>query len=190
MGYPASKYITPEEYLALEADAVEKHEYYNGEVVAMAGASEAHVRIARNLIIEIGAFLKGKSCEVFGTDYRVTTPLSDSYMYPDVMIVCGPTEKKKDAFDTLTNPSVIIEIQSPSTYQRDMDLKLLYYMQIPSLKEYILVSSSRYHATTFRRTENGLWDIFSTSDIHAAHTIHTIQLPIAMKDIYYKVELG
>jgi len=189
MGFPAFKYTTPEEYLAMEKDAFDKHEYFSGEIYAMAGATESHVRIARNLVIEIGSFLKGKTCEVFGTDYRVTTPLSDSYMYPDAMIVCGPTVKKENCFDTLTNPSVIIEILSPSTSDRDKRYKFLYYLQIPSLKEYILVDSNRYNVTTFRKTENGLWDIFTTEDINASHTINTIQLQLPLKAIYYMVSL-
>jgi Uma2 family endonuclease len=189
MALPAFKYATPEEYLEMEKDALEKHEYFKGEVVAMAGASEAHARISRNLVGELHNYLKGKSCEVFGSDYRVTTPLFDSYMYPDAMIVCGPTQKKKDTFDTLTNPSVIIEILSPSTHQYDKAKKLLYYLQIPSLKEYIVVDTSKYSVATFRRTDDGTWDISTTEDIRASHTVNTIGLQLPLKDIYYMVSL-
>ena len=189
MGFPAFKYTTPEDYLEMEKSAFEKHEYFRGEVVAMAGANEVHLRINRNLVGEIYGYLKGKGCEVFGADYRVTTPLSDSYMYPDAMIVCGPTIKKEGCFDTLTNPSVIIEVLSPSTRGYDKSYKLIYYMQIPSLREYILVDSLRYSVTTFRKTEDGTWDIFTTEDIDATHTIESIQLKLPMKDIYYMVPL-
>jgi Uma2 family endonuclease len=190
MGLRAIKYTTPEEYLAMEKDAFEKHEYFRGEVVAMAGANESHNRIQRNLIVEIGYYLKEKTCEVFGSEYRLTTPLSDSYMYPDVMIVCEPTIKKEDCFDTLTNPSVIIEILSPSTAGYDKTYKLIYYMQIPSLKEYILVDSAGYSVTTFRKTDDGTWDISTTTDVNASLTISTIQLQIPMKDIYNMVVPG
>ena len=95
MAQAALKYTSPEDYLDMEKDAFEKHEYFQEKVIAMAGATENHVRISRNLIIEFGYALKGKSCEVLGSDYRVTTPLSDTYMYPDAKIVCGPTIKKK-----------------------------------------------------------------------------------------------
>jgi Uma2 family endonuclease len=187
MGLRALKYTTPEEYLEMEKNSIEKHEYIRGEVIAMAGASKDHVRINRNLVTEIGSFLKGKPCEVFGTDLRVITPFSESYLYPDAMIVCREPEMKEGCFDTLTNPSVIIEILSPSTSGYDKNYKLIYYMQIPSLKEYIIVDSSSYSVTTFRRMENGTWDIYTTTDINASHTINTIQLPLAMKDIYYMV---
>jgi len=189
MAYPAIKYISPEAYLEMEKDAFEKHEYFQGEVVAMAGATENHVRIARNLVGELYSFLKGKKCEVFGMDYRVTTPLFDSYMYPDVMIVCGKTEKKKDCFDTLTNPSVIIQILSPSTSEKDKGLKFLYYLQIPSLEEYILVDSNRYNVTTFRKQEDDSWKIFTTVDINASHVINTIQFELPLNDLYYMVEI-
>lgn len=190
MAYPAHKYISPEEYLELEKNAREKHEYFKGEVIAMAGATESHVRISRNLIGELHAFLKGKTCEVFGTDYRVTTPLSDSYMYPDAIIVCGKTEKKEDVFDTLTNPSVIIEILSSSTSEKDRGFKFLYYLQIPSLKEYILIDSIRYSVATFKKQPDDSWVIFTTNDINASHFIHTIQLDMPMSDIYYMVDLS
>jgi len=122
-------------------------------------------------------------------DYRVTTPLFDSYMYPDVMIVCGKTEKKKDCFDTLTNPSVIIQILSPSTSEKDKGLKFLYYLQIPSLEEYILVDSNRYNVTTFRKQEDDSWKIFTTVDINASHVINTIQFELPLNDLYYMVEI-
>lgn len=190
MAYPVYKYVTPEQYLELDDNSVEKFEYFKGEVVAMAGATESHGRISRNLVGELHAFLKGKSCEVFGTDYRVTTPLSDSYMYPDVVIVCGATEKKENCFDTLTNPSVIIEVLSESTSENDRGKKFLAYLQIPSLQEYILVDSLRYCVTTFKKQPDNSYMIFTTEDINASHYIHTIQLDMAMRDIYYKVAIG
>ena len=189
MGLRAVKYTTPEEYLAMEKEAFERHECFQGEVVAMAGANESHNRIQRNLIIEIGYCLKEKSCEVFGSKYRVATPLSDSYMYPDEMIVCGPTIKKDGGFDTLTNPTVIIEILSPSTAGYEKTNKLIFYMQIPSLKEYIIVDASQYSVTTFRKTVDGTWDINITKDINASLSIDAIQLKIPLKAIYYMVTL-
>lgn len=187
MGFPAINYISPEDYLAMEAAATDKHEYYEGQVQAMAGASENHVRISRNLIVEIGSFLKGKSCEIFGNDYRVTTPMFNSYMYPDITIVCGPTQKKEHGFDTLTNPSVIIEILSPSTSAMDKNYKFLYYMQIPTLKEYILIDAGTFKASTFKRQENGSWMIESIEGKEAYIYIQTIGLTVAMADIYYMV---
>lgn len=183
------KYISAAEYLAMEQEAFEKHEYYKGEVIAMAGATETHNRISRNLITEIGSYLKGKSCEVFGSDMRVTTPLFDSYMYPDVMIVCGDPEKKPDCFDTITNPTAIIEIMSPSTYNKDRVFKFLYYLQIPSLKEYILIETSRCSITTFRKQADNSWQTLVTDDIDATHKIESIGFDLKLRDVYYKVEL-
>jgi Uma2 family endonuclease len=187
MGFPALKYIAPDDYLAMEVSATEKHEYYDGQVQAMTGAGENHVRISRNLIVEIGSYLKGKSCEVFGNDYRVTTPIFNSYMYPDVTIVCGPTQKKESVFDTLTNPAVIIEILSPSTSAMDKNYKFLYYIQSPTLKEYMLIDAQTHKVTTFKRQENGSWMIDTIEGKEASVDIDTIGLTIKMADIYYMV---
>ena len=135
MGFPPYKYVAPQVYLEMEKVAFEKHEYIGGEIYAMAGATERHVRIVSNLTGEIHSFLKGKSCSEYPTDFRVATPILETYMYPDLSIVCGKAELKPDCFDTLTNPSAIFEVMSPSTEDRDKVLKFLFYRQIPSLKE-------------------------------------------------------
>ncbi len=119
---PAFKYnfITPQEYLAMERASEEKHEYYDGQVLAMSGArmkeariSLNHIRICRNITSRVDSFLHGKSCEILPTDMRIKTPSQDAYMYPDAVIVCGKPQLEDDNFDVLLNPSVIFEILSP-----------------------------------------------------------------------------
>jgi Uma2 family endonuclease len=117
----------------------------------MAGGGENHNRIVRNFIGELHNLLKGKTCEVFPSDMRATTPLFGSYMYPDVSIVCGEPNFQKDTYSTLTNPAVIIEVTSSSTLENDQGFKLLYYLQIPSLLEYLIVDADKPHVTTIRR---------------------------------------
>ena len=187
MAYPALKYISAEEYLAAEKDAFEKHEYFKGEVVAMAGASEKHNRIVGNLITEIGQYLKGGNCRVYPSDFRVTTPLSDSYMYPDVSIVCGPAEMKDGSFDTLTNPSVIIEVMSERTANNDKGYKYFFYLQIPSLREYILVDSARHHVEVIRLQSDRKWEIIKTDDADGLVSIESIGMQLSMTDVYYEV---
>src|SRR5882672_1482512 len=92
---------SPQEYLTRERLAKDKHEYYEGDVVALAGASLAHNRIVINLISEIGYYLKDKPCEILPSDIRVTIPSSKAYMYPDATIVCGVPEMEDAQFDTL-----------------------------------------------------------------------------------------
>jgi Uma2 family endonuclease len=115
MAIPAIKYTSPQEYLALERTSKEKHEYFAGKVLAMAGASLAHNDIAANLIGEIRSLLKDRPYRILPSDIRVSIPSRESYMYPDAVIVCGQPEMEDDTFDTLKNPVVIFEILSPST---------------------------------------------------------------------------
>lgn len=131
---PRYNYITPEEYLEAERAADYKNEYYDGHVFAMSGASLAHNRIEINLIAGLRDRSKECGCEVLPSHMRVTTPSHDSYMYPDLTIVCGEPQLEDDHFDTLLNPSVIIEILSPSTRSIDKGRKFFFYKEIPSLK--------------------------------------------------------
>jgi len=112
---PAFKYnyITPAEYLLAERASEEKHEYYDGQVLVMSGASLRHNKIEVNLITSIGSFLNKKDCHILPGNMRVSTPAQDAYMYPDAVIFCGTENLEDDVFDTLLNPSVIFEILSP-----------------------------------------------------------------------------
>jgi Uma2 family endonuclease len=187
MGATAIKFISPREYLEAEVLADEKHEYFDGNIVAMAGAREAHNRIVANLLRDMGAFLKGKTCDVFPSDLRVATPSSNSYMYPDVSIVCGDIQKKDGEFDTCTNPSVIIEIMTDSTREKDQGYKFFYYQQIPSVKEYILIDSLSCYVQTIQKQQDGLWKFETIEHISASVAINTIGLTMPLADIYYRV---
>ena len=126
---PALKYnyITPAEYLLDERAAAEKHEYYDGQVLAMSGAGLKHNLIASNLVGKISTFLDGKDCRILFSEMRVSTLQQDAYMYPDALIVCGELQLEDDRFDTLLNPSVIFEILSPSTRSIDKGRKFFFY---------------------------------------------------------------
>jgi len=190
MAAPAIKFISLQDYLAMEAVAEEKHEYFEGQVVAMAGAKEAHIRVASNLMREIGVYVKGSSCDVFAADLRVSTPSATSYMYPDLTIICGDMEKKNNEFDTCTNPVVVIEIMSETTRDRDMGYKFFYYQQIPSLKEYILIDSTSYHAVIIRRQADDSWKFINITDTGSLLEIQTIGLSVSLADIYAKVSFA
>src|SRR3954463_8904348 len=106
----AHEYYTPAEYLVLERKAECKSEYVNGQIFAMSGASREHNLIATNLIIELGTRLKGKPCEVYGSDMRVKVSHTGMYTYPDVTVACNEPHFEDRQVDTLVNPSVIIEV--------------------------------------------------------------------------------
>src|SRR5271169_4702952 len=138
-------YITAEEYLQAERKAAFKSEYYDGQVFAMAGVTLRHTRIATNLVIELGAALKGGPCQVFNSDLRVHIPASGLYTYPDASVVCGDPVVYQT--DNLENPVVIAEVLSKSTQHHDRTTKFLDYQSIPSLKEYLLVSQQAHTIT-------------------------------------------
>jgi Uma2 family endonuclease len=133
--------ITEEQYLALDRAAEFRSEFINGEMFAMSGASLPHVRIQRNLVVELHASLRGSGCEALGSDLRIKVS-GRTYLYADVSVACGPVTPDEHN-DNLINPVAIFEILSPSTEKFDRGLKFQLYRTIDSLKEYILVNQEQ-----------------------------------------------
>ncbi len=183
---PAVKYnyLSAEEYLEAERKAVEKHELINGKIITMQGASLDHNRIVRNLVAAIHARLKGSGCEVFPSDLRVNIPSTNSFMYPDLTIVSGKPELSDEHFDNLLNPSVIIEVLSPSTENHDKGAKFFNYQQISSLKEYILINSTSILITSITKKNDGLWKFENIAGIEASLHISSIEQQLPLSDIY------
>ena len=105
-------FYTPEEYLALERSCETKHEYYNGEIFAMGGASKQHVLIVTNVVVEMGSKLKEGPCTVYSTDLRVQVAPTGLYTYPDVIVLCDEPRFSDEQEDTLLNPALIVEVVS------------------------------------------------------------------------------
>ncbi len=151
------RHYTVSEYYAIEQSAEIKHEYYDGEIFAMAGASLDHNRIVRNALRALGEALANTECEVLGSDLRVYTP-SGLYTYPDAMVICGRPALVADApLDTVTNPALIVEVLSDSTQDYDRGEKFTLYGSIPSLNEYWLIAQKEACVERFQRTADGLW---------------------------------
>ncbi len=182
---PAPKYnfISPKEYLDMERASDEKHEYFDGHVYNMSGASLKHGKVAMNLAVEIGSYLKDKKCSVLAETMRVTTKSRDAYMYPDLLIYCDTEELEDDKFDTLLNPSVIIEVLSPSTRSIDKGRKFLYYQGITSLKEYFMVDTLKQRIYIAKIEANGKWTFENTVE-EGSIFIETIQFSLPLSDIY------
>lgn len=182
---PAPKYnfISPKEYLDMERASDEKHEYFDGQVYNMSGASLKHIKISVNLTIQIGKFLEDSDCSVLTENMRTTNSDRSAYMYPDVTIVCGKEELEDAKFDTLLNPSVIFEILSPSTQNVDKGRKLLYYQLSHSLKEYFMVDTLKQRIYTAKKQENGKWAFENTVEEDSIF-IETIQFNLPLAAIY------
>jgi len=143
--------LTEEEYLKFERAAEFKHEYYDGQIYAMSGASFVHIGIVSNLVRALGNRLDGSSCRVLSTDLRVRAARAKSFMYPDVVVVCGPPQLADSHQDTPLNPTLVIEVLSPSTEKHDRGFKFDRYRQIEALQEYALVSQIDARIEVYRR---------------------------------------
>ncbi len=181
----ALKIITQEEYLLFERESLEKHEYYQGEITLMAGASFSHNRVNENLSVEVGSFLKRKTCQSFSRDMRVHIPKDSYYTYPDLVIVCGKMELLDGEEDTLLNPSVIFEVLSKGTADYDRGGKFERYRSIESFREYILIDSRRVRVEVWRKNEQNLWTLIQeTSNLKDYIEIKTIEASILIEDVY------
>ena len=147
------------EYLQMEKASPEKHEYYNGEIFAMAGAGTRHNIISVNILVALGNALKGKDCRPYGSDMRIHIPENSLFTYPDISIICGDILSSPEDDDTATQPTVIIEILSPSTKNYDRGVKFMLYRAITSLKEYILVDAESIHVEHFAINKERLWQL-------------------------------
>ncbi len=183
---PALKYnyISPEEYLEAERAALEKHEYYQGEIFAMSGASLKHNKIFSNLFGDIAFKLKGKGCRPYGSDLRIHIPKNTLFTYPDISIICGEPDLTDDKFDTATNPSVIIELLSKSTRNYDKGEKFTLYRDIDSLKEYILVDTEKIYVEKHIRNADNSWQLTEYKTLDSSFIITTFSLSFLLKDIY------
>lgn len=179
--------LTEAEYLAKERKAEFKSEFYKGEMFAMSGASREHILIAGNCLREIGNQFKGRCCEVYSNDMRVKVSATGLYTYPDVVIVCGQPEFIDAEVDTLLNPTVLIEVLSPSTESYDRGTKATQYRRIPSLREHVLISQERPHVEVLSRQADGNWLLREVSDLDQVVTLSSVSVSLPMREIYDRI---
>ena len=186
--YNKSKF-TAEEYLQLEKDSPTKHEYFKDEIFAMAGAGPRHNVIFSNLFISIGIQLKGKPCRPYGSDLRIHIPENTLYTYPDVSIICGEIISSKTDPDTAVQPTVLIEILSPSTKNYDRGGKFILYRDIPTLREFIVIDSESISVEAFRINNNGHWELEDYRSIEDILTIPIVNVSISLRELYEGTKL-
>ena len=185
----AHTHLTPEEYLAFERKATTKHEYLNGQIVAMSGASFAHNFLTMNTANQLYNQLIGGECQVATSDMRVKVTQIDSYFYPDVVVVCGEPRAEDDTFDTLLNPTVVVEVLSPSTETYDRGEKFEHYQQIASLKEYVLISQDKIRVEHYYRQETG-WMQTEFRGLEDVLSLLSIGCELRLQDVYRRVEVA
>ena len=173
-----------EEYLEMENASLEKHEYYNGEVFAMRGVKVVHVKICDNILSSLKIKLKGKSCQPFGSDLRIHVEANTLFTYPDISIICGDIITLNNDDYNVLNPSVLIEVLSPSTKNYDRGEKFKLYRDIPTLKEYILVDSETVNIEVFRLNINNHWELEEYNKDNENFEIQTINTSLLLSEIY------
>lgn len=181
-------FISVAEYLAGERTADTKHEYYAGEVFAFAGGSEQHNLIIANVLASLHAQLRRRTCTVYPNDMRVKISRTGLYTYPDVVAVCGKAQFEDDDRDTLLNPTVIVEVLSPSAESYDRGKKFQNYRTIEDLKEYLLIAQDS-RIEHYIRQDDQQWLLSEAISPDSTIDLPSIGCTLALLDVYEKVIL-
>jgi Uma2 family endonuclease len=157
----AKRRYTVEEYLKMEATAVDRHEYHDGEILAMSGGTYEHSLINVNVTSSLKGLLRGGPCRVAESNLRVRIGMLSKYVYPDASVICGPPvfDPADPKRTTVLNPRVVIEVLSESTESYDRSGKFMLYRMVESHEEYVLISTTQPLVETFRRQEDGSWKV-------------------------------
>lgn len=185
---PASPLLTPSQYFALDSVALRRSEFVDGRMIEMAGASLNHITVASNVFQDLKNQLEDRDCGVFASDCRVRA--DKRYYYPDVCVVCDAYIVDILNLDTLTNPSVLIEVLSPSTESVDRGRKLRDYRRTPSLRAYLLVEQDYPLVEQYERGDDGGWRLVETEGLDGIVELPAIGCRLEMARIYRRVSLS
>lgn len=182
--------MTPQEFLAFERASDEKHEYRDGEIVAMSGAKRNHNKIVANLSGLLWQHFRNKSCEFYSNEMRVFVPKTRLYTYPDVVAICDEPEFQDSVPDTLLNPLLLIEVLSDSTELYDRGGKSQNYRSIDSLQEYVLVSQNEPRVEKYEKHGDGFWLLSEAIGLEAEIVFPSIDLTVSLREVYEKVNFS
>src|SRR5258706_1765686 len=192
------KKFTVQEYLEFENSSLEKHEFYKGEIfrmyghgelLATSGASYRHNIIFSNLFGGLANLLKGKSCQPYGPDMRINIPENTLYTYPDISIICGEFQNSADDEESVIEPTVLIEILSPSTRNYDQGEKFRLYRDIPNLKEYILVDTDIVRIAAFRVNDKEHWELEEYKSVTDQLPLPSVGITMPLSEIYERTKI-
>ena len=186
MSFPAQSLYTAEQYLESERQADYKSEFINGRIYAMSGANRIHNQITFNIAGLLHSQIRGRLCEAYIANMRVKISSTGMYAYPDIAALCGESHFEDTHLDTLTNPTLIIEVLSPSTEAYDRGGKFSHYRKIRSLTDYVLVAQDRCSVERFIRQDNQ-WIFSEATNLTDLVHLHSIQCDLLLGDIYDKV---
>ncbi len=183
-------FLTPEQYLEIERKAEYKSEYFGGEMFAMAGAREAHILIVGNVVSQIHSQVRSGPSRVYTSNMRVRVGATGLYTYPDVVVVCGEPRFLDEQRDTLLNPTLVVEVLSPTTEAYDRGRKFEHYRSLESLKEYLLIASERIGAELFTRQPSGQWLLTAATRPEETIELPSVACRVTLADLYEKVEFA
>lgn len=176
--------ISPEEYLEREKSSPIKHEYIQGQIYAMAGASDAHVTITANLVTLLRNHIRGTGCRVYVADMKARIEHLNIFYYPDIMVTCDQRDTNFEYFKCY--PSIIIEVTSPSTEALDRGDKFSDYQELETLQEYVLISQNRQRIDCFRRNAAGRWELYNYRENQQLE-LTAINFSCSLTDVYEDV---
>ena len=191
MGEKALSTATYETYLQIEAESDVKHEFHDGLIVAMAGGTPTHSLLGANAntALNIALRSKGAGCRVYNSELKIRVPSTNRALYPDATVICGDPEFNSEDPHGLLNPILIVEVLSDSTDSYDRGDKFFHYRQIPSLKEYLLVSQNNVKVESFFRREENLWEINYAIGREDSIILKSLGVELSMADLYRMVEM-
>jgi Uma2 family endonuclease len=182
-------FVTPEEYLDLERKAEFKSEYHDGKIFAMSGGSTRHDDIVAQLSGLVHQHLRGnKKCKWYTANMRMLVEASGLCTYPDLSVVCGKRSYADTHVDTLTNPTLLVEVLSPSTEDYDRGRKAAMYRRIPSLQELLIISQDSYEVELSRRMPDGSWSLLEAVGLEASVDLQSIAYTLRLSELYERVQ--
>lgn len=149
--------MTAEQFLAWEQTQPERHQWYAGEVFAMAGGSPRHNALSAAVIGDLRVAVRGSGCRVLSSDQRLALPPGEHFVYPDALVVCGAIALLEGTSDVIVNPAIVVEVLSPSTELYDRGAKWDGYRRLPSLVDYLLVAQDTVRIEHYQRRADGSW---------------------------------
>jgi Uma2 family endonuclease len=191
MGLPAEKRkYTVEEYLRMEQAAVSRHEYHDGEILAMAGGTFTHSAIVSNVNRAVGNALVGKPCRAMDSNLKIGISRERRFVYPDVSVICGPPQfdLRDPSRQTVINPRLVIEVLSPSTEAYDRGTKFDRYRELESFEEYVLVAQDHPSVQTFFKQPDGTWLLTPYAGMEAIAKLRSLGVELTLTDVYAGVE--
>ena len=187
---PTPPYISAQEYLELEQTADAKHEFIDGEIHAMTGASDAHVKVTGNAYALLKNHLRGSGCTTYIADMKLRIGQDEAFFYPDVMVCCDPADQLPEQDLVKNSPKLIIEVLSPSTEAHDRGKKFMLYRKLLSLEEYLLIDPRNYYVELFHRENDIQWSLTAIESAESRLTLSSVGLTCSLADLYEDVRLA